>query len=231
MGDTDREHKETAHYSSPPCASSELEVDHLWHPAGPPTQAQDVPSWRRAERQRLRGLRMAISATERHMLAVQLAQHLQQLLARHMEGTRTPVVSAYWPIKGELDLRPLMTELYNAGTEIALPVVETRAAPLIFRRWTPATRMVRGDWNIPVPPADAPEQTPDILLAPCVGWSADGYRLGYGGGYFDRTLASLNSAPMVIGIGLLQSRIATIHPQPHDIRLDMIMTEQGVANT
>lgn len=88
--------------------------------------------------------------------------------------------------------------------------------------------MVRGDWNIPVPPPDAPPVTPEIALAPLVGWDAGGYRLGYGGGYFDRTLAALSPRPFTIGVGLQKAQLATIHPQPHDIRLDAIVTEAGV---
>lgn len=135
------------------------------------------------------------------------------------------VFSAYWPIKGEPDLRPLMTVLHAAGVTVALPLVETKAAPLTFRHWTPETRMVRGDWNIPVPPPDAQILTPEIALAPLVGWTADGYRLGYGGGYFDRTLAHLDPKPFVIGVGIEAAQLATIYPQPHDIPLNLIITE------
>ena len=135
------------------------------------------------------------------------------------------VFSAYWPIKGEPDLRPLMTDLHAAGVTVALPLVETKAAPLTFRHWTPETRMVRGDWNIPVPPPDAQILTPEIALAPLVGWTADGYRLGYGGGYFDRTLAHLAPKPFVIGVGIEAAQLATIYPQPHDIPLNLIITE------
>ncbi len=113
---------------------------------------------------------------------------------------------------------------------IALPVVETRAAPLVFRRWTPETRMVRGDWNIPVPPTDALMLTPDFALAPCLGWTATvtGWA---GGGYFDRTLAVLAPRPVTIGIALTAARLAKIFPQPHDIPLDQILTEDGLAAT
>jgi 5,10-methenyltetrahydrofolate synthetase len=164
---------------------------------------------------------------ERHAVGAALAGHLRQVLEARFGGARGRVFSAYWPIKGEPDLRPLMADLHRAGVTIALPLVETRAAPLTFRRWTPQTRMVRGDWNIPVPPPDAPELVPDIALAPLVGWTVEGYRLGYGGGYFDRTLAALSPRPFVIGIGFEAARVATIYPQPHDIRLDLILTEAG----
>ena len=87
--------------------------------------------------------------------------------------------------------------------------------------------MVQGFWKIPVP-ADGPEVVPDLTLAPVVGWDPAGFRLGYGGGYFDRTLAVLSPRPMTIGIGLQSARLATIFPQPHDIALDVILTEAGV---
>lgn len=87
--------------------------------------------------------------------------------------------------------------------------------------------MVRGDWNIPVPPPEAEVMTPDIALAPLVGWTDEGFRLGYGGGYFDRTLAALSPRPFTIGIGLQAAHLATIHPQSHDIALNAIVTEKG----
>lgn len=89
--------------------------------------------------------------------------------------------------------------------------------------------MVRGDWNIPVPPPEAEVVTPEIALAPVVGWTAEGFRLGYGGGYFDRTLAALLPRPFTIGIGFQSARLATIYPQPHDIALDAGVTEAGIA--
>jgi 5-formyltetrahydrofolate cyclo-ligase len=84
--------------------------------------------------------------------------------------------------------------------------------------------MVQGVWKIPVP-ADGPEVVPDVALAPVVGWDGAGYRLGYGGGYFDRTLAALAPSPLTIGVGLYAARVPTIFPQPHDIAMDVIVTE------
>ncbi|MCQ0972073.1 5-formyltetrahydrofolate cyclo-ligase [Paracoccus sp. TK19116] len=122
----------------------------------------------------------------------------------------------------------MLSDLHEAGVRVALPLVEVKQAPLVFRRWTPETRMVRGDWNIPVPPPDAPIVTPDVALAPLVGWDREGYRLGYGGGYFDRTLAALAPRPFLIGIGLQAAELTTIYPQPHDIRLNAVLTEDGL---
>ncbi|MBK8438243.1 MAG: 5-formyltetrahydrofolate cyclo-ligase [Rhodobacter sp.] len=193
-----------------------------------PDQARDVARWRRAERERLRADRQALGVEARQAVGQALALHLQALLQNRFDGARGRVFSAYWPIKGEPDLRPLMADLHAAGVSVALPLVEVKAAPLVFRRWTPETRMVRGDWNIPVPPPEAEALIPDITLAPVMGWDGACYRLGYGGGYFDRTLAALSPRPFTIGIGFQSARLATIFPQPHDIPLDVIVTEAGI---
>lgn len=215
-------------FSSPPCYAAEVAPDYFDPLAVDPEQARDVARWRKAERTRLRDARLALPVAERKEIGSALARHLRQVLQDRFDGAAGMVFSSYWPIKGEPDLRPLMAELHEAGVTVALPLVETKAAPLTFRRWTPETRMVRGDWDIPVPPPDAPVVIPEIALAPLVGWTAEGYRLGYGGGYFDRTLAALSPKPFVIGIGFEAAQLATIYPQPHDIPLDLILTEIGV---
>jgi 5-formyltetrahydrofolate cyclo-ligase len=204
--------------SSPVCYLDE-QVD--------PDQARDVARWRKAERTRLRAERNALSVADRQAVGEALSAHLDHFLQSRFDGARGRTLSGYWPIKGEPDLRPLLTRLHHSGVTIALPIVETKSAPLVFRLWTPETKMVRGDWNIPVPSPDAPVLTPDIALAPLVGWTADGYRLGYGGGYFDRTLAALTPRPFTIGIGFESARLSTIFPQLHDIPLDAILTEAG----
>jgi 5,10-methenyltetrahydrofolate synthetase len=195
-----------------------------------PQQARDVARWRQAERTRLAGLREGLGQAGRAQVSDRIAGHLGRGLRDRGVG-RGCVLSGYWPIKGEPDLRPALADLHRAGVTIALPVVETRAAPLVFRHWTPETRLVRGDWNIPVPPPEADGLTPDITLAPCLGWDDACFRLGWGGGYFDRTLAALTPRPLTIGVALSAARLQTIYPQPHDIPLDLILTEDGVAAT
>lgn len=164
----------------------------------------------------------------RAQISKSISRHLESVLAARNIG-QDVILSGYWPIKGESDLRPLLSRLHQSGVIIALPVVETRVAPLVFRRWTPTTRMIRGDWNIPVPPPDAERLSPDIALAPCLGWDARCFRLGWGGGYFDRTLAALHPLPYTIGIALSAAVLNTIYPQPHDVPLDVIVTEQSIA--
>ncbi len=228
MSDDSSDSDGQGRFASPPCYAGEIAPDYFDPLAVDPVQARDVARWRKAERIRLRAERMELSVASRKAAGEALTGHLRQVIKNRFDGAPGTVLSAYWPIKGEPDLRALMGELHAAGAAIALPLVETRFAPLIFRRWTPETRMVRGDWNIPVPPSDSPVMTPAIALAPLVGWTQDGFRLGYGGGYFDRTLAALKPKPFVIGIGFEAGRLTTIYPQPHDIRLDMILTEAGV---
>lgn len=187
-----------------------------------------VTRWRRAARSRLAGLRDGLGQDGRKQASALIAAHLSAWLDGR--GIRAGhVLSGYWPIRGEPDLRPLLAELHAKGVVIALPVVQTRAAPLIFRRWTPQTRMVRGCWNILVPPPEADELIPDYALAPCLGFTADCYRLGWGGGYFDRTLASLSPRPVTAGIAIGAARLDSIFPQAHDIPLCAIVTETGIA--
>lgn len=210
--------------SSSPCMVDEVDprcVDQQ--------QASDVARWRRAMRKTLRDARKALDSAERQAVARTLMTGLAELIAEHLRGRTDAIVSFYWPIKDEPDLRPLMAEMHAQGVRIALPLVETKAAPLVFREWTPHTKMHRGHWNIPVPPPDAPIVHPDVVLAPLVGWDGDGFRLGYGGGYFDRALDDLSPRPFSIGIGLSTAYLATIFQQPHDISLDVILTEKGVA--
>lgn len=215
-------------YASPPCLASELAPEYFDPIGVDPQQARDVARWRRAERARLRSERDAMSARGRHAAEEAIAKCLRAFLSDRFGGPGERILSAYWPMHGEPDLRALMSELDASGVTIALPVVETKARPLVFRHWTPSTRMVRGVWNIPVPADDTETVTPTIVLAPVIGWDAEGYRLGYGGGYFDRTLAAMTPRPFSIGIGFGAMRIATIYPQPYDIALDTVVTETGV---
>ncbi|WP_372884402.1 5-formyltetrahydrofolate cyclo-ligase [Shimia sp.] len=214
-------------YASPPCMAHEIDPTYFDPLGVEAQQARDVARWRRAERGRLLEARRALGVEGIRAVGAALVRHVGDALAARIGSRRDLVVSVYWPIKSEPDLRPLMQDLTERGLRVALPLVETKRAPLVFREWTPRTRMQRGDWNIPVPPPDAPELRPDIALAPLVGWDDGGYRLGYGGGYFDRTLAALAPRPYTIGVGFQSARLTTIYPQPHDMALDAIVTEAG----
>jgi 5-formyltetrahydrofolate cyclo-ligase len=178
----------------------------------------ETKAWRKAMREQLIAARLAVSVEVRAAAAATISDRLAQLVKPGQ------IFSFYWPMKGELDFRPLAARLHAQGITPALPVVEEKNQAMVFRPWAPKAAMERGIWNIPQP---ATEETvvPDITLAPVVGFSDDCYRLGYGGGYFDRTLAILAPRPLAIGVGLEIQRIDTIRPLPHDIRLDAVMTE------
>lgn len=210
-------------FASPPCFLHELsEAEGGLPGAVDPVQARDVARWRRAERTRLLDERAALSVATRQEAAAAIARRLDQALP-DLTGK---IVSAWWPIKAELDLRPWLDALWSRGARAALPLVVEKAAPLRFRLWRQGVRMERGFWNIPVP-AEGDWVLPDVALSPVVGHDPGCYRLGYGGGYFDRTLAALGPRCLPVGIGLASSLVPTIFPQPHDIPMRMIVTEEG----
>jgi 5-formyltetrahydrofolate cyclo-ligase len=181
-----------------------------------------VRQWRRSERQRLLEMRAALGHEARAAAAARIIPVVHAAIQAH--GAKA--VGLYWPIKSELDLRPLAALLAEDGIAAALPVITEKGTPLDFWQWSPGEPLERGFWNIPVPRERRPIR-PDAVLAPTVGFDNVGYRLGYGGGYFDRTLAQPDRPPLAIGIGLACARLATIFPQPHDIPMDLIVTEQG----
>lgn len=140
------------------------------------------------------------------------------------------MIGFYWPFKGEYDPWAPARSLLEQGVRLALPVVFEKARPLIFREWWPGIRMMAGVWDIPVP-ADGDAVLPDTLLVPLLGFDEGRYRLGYGGGYYARTLAAMPKRQFAIGLGFEVSRLATIHPQPHDIPMDLFITEQQVVRS
>ena len=182
----------------------------------------EIRAWRKAERERLIAARVAAARERREWSA-----SIETTLETRLPFLADALVGFYWPFKGEFDARPLVRRLHGRGARFALPVVVEKAAPLVFRAWAPGDRLEPGIWQIPVPVEDR-QVEPDLLLVPLVGFDARGFRLGYGGGYYDRTIAKFGRRPLAIGIGFELSAIATIHPQPHDIPMDMIVTEAGL---
>jgi len=184
----------------------------------------EVKVWRTRERERLIGERLAIPAETRAELTGRMVRHLDAAVGK-VEGR---VASFYWPFRGEPDLRPWAARVVANGGRTALPVAVEKGRPLVFRAWKLGDKLERGVWNIPVPAAGE-EVLPDIVVAPLVGWDRALYRLGYGGGFFDRTLEALREKnPLVVGIGYAMTELATIHPQPHDIPMQAIVTEEGM---
>lgn len=187
--------------------------------------ADEVAAWRRARRAELIAARLALPAEEHRRASEAVCRRLDVELRRL--GTATSY-AFYWPLRGEVDVRPVIEPLIAGGGALAsLPVVVERNGTLAFHAWRPGDAMGKDAHGIPYP-IDGAVIRPDIVLVPLVGFDGGGYRLGYGGGYYDRTLAALLARPRTIGIGFELGRLASIHPQPHDIALDAIVTEHGI---
>ncbi|SLN73398.1 5-formyltetrahydrofolate cyclo-ligase [Oceanibacterium hippocampi] len=138
------------------------------------------------------------------------------------------VVSVFSSFRGELDTGPLRDALLAAGAVVALPVVVAPQAPLVFRRWSPETGMMPGRWGILEPPPSAPEVIPAIVVLPLLAFDPAGHRLGYGGGFYDRTLEHLRATAPVMAVGLAYSAqmFPALPAESHDIALDCIVTEE-----
>ena len=196
-----------------------------------PETTPESPSGRRTGyratlRRQLVERRLALPAEQYAALSATIRANLQQ----HFAELATLRVAFCWPVKNEPDLRPLIAAWQAAakpGFAALLPVVVAPGAPLAFRAWTPHCELVADRYGIATP-ATGDFVVPQALLLPVNGFDAAGYRIGYGGGFFDRTLATLSPPPLAIGVGFELARVDSIHPEPHDIRLDAIVSETGV---
>ena len=141
------------------------------------------------------------------------------------------IISAYSPLRSEINPVPLMRKLANAGARLALPVVVGRGKPLILREWAFGQPLASGVWGIREPLPDAPEVWPDIVIAPLAAFDRKGHRIGYGAGYYDLTihrLRVLNSAVLTVGLAYHAQHVAVVPITPRDARLDYILTEREV---
>jgi 5-formyltetrahydrofolate cyclo-ligase len=149
---------------------------------------------------------------------------------RILAGVAMPrdcVVSAYWPMQDEIDPRPLMTALHGRGHPICLPVTQGRGRPLAFRAWAPDDRLQSAAFGTQVPAPGQPERQPRVLLVPLLAFDRSGYRLGYGGGFYDRTLAGLRGAGETLAVGLAYGgqELPEVPHDGNDQKLDWIVTE------
>ena len=182
-----------------------------------------LKTWRKAEREKLIAARVALAPS----VLDSWRRRMDVTLERSFPGLARCRLAFCWPIKGEYDARHLARTLRSRGALTALPVVVQPKAPLVFREWHPGVEMVNGVLDIPYP-VDSAEVIPQAVLLPMNGWDPQGYRLGYGGGFFDRTLARLAQRPLTIGVTYELAKMDTIHPQSWDIPLDYVVTERGV---
>lgn len=189
----------------------------------PPDNGCDPLAWRARLRRERIAAREALPAAARRAANAAIARHLGEYLFA-LPPAR---IGFCLPIRAEPDCRPVIAALSGRGWRAAVPVVTQLAAPMEFRAWWPEAPLATDPYGIPVPATEV-VAAPDILLLPLVAFDAAGYRLGYGGGYFDRTLAQLSPPPRTIGVGYEVAAVADIRPQAHDRPLDLVVTECGI---
>lgn len=182
----------------------------------------EIKAWRKARRAELIARRIAFGADERQGWNERVSALLESIVPV-VPGT---VIGYCWPFKGEFDARFAIKHWRDRGATAALPEVVAKTGPLRFREWWPGAPMKPGVYDIPVPDGTR-ALIPDIAIVPMNGFDEQGYRLGYGGGYFDRTLEALERRVLAIGVSYEALRLPTIHPQPHDIPMDFVVTEAG----
>lgn len=183
---------------------------------------KDVSVFRKAERIRLYAARQKVPLEDRKHMTAAISARLTEILG-DVNGL---TIAVYWPIRGELNLHPWMVEASGRSAQICLPVVIDKGQPVEFHHWAPDSTMAKGIWNIPVPANPEPMQ-PDVVIVPLLGVDEQGYRLGNGGGYYDRTLARLPGDLLTIGVGQPFARMKTIFPMPWDIAMKRVVLGDG----
>ena len=183
----------------------------------------ELRAFRNALRSRLIAAREALPAG----LHAQLSRKMERRLGKLVDALQPVVLAFCWPFRAEFDARPLVSGRLPAGLRACLPVVMDNDSPLEFREWGPQSEMIEDRYGIHIP-ARGEALRPDVILMPLNAFDEAGYRLGYGGGYFDRSLAALSPRPRAVGVGFELARVASIRPQAHDLPMDFIITEAGV---
>jgi 5-formyltetrahydrofolate cyclo-ligase len=182
----------------------------------------EILAWRRGKRDELIAARMAMPQAAHADADAAIARRIDTCF----DEVEPCLVGAYWPFRREFHVLPVLDGLIAQGFTVALPVVLGKGRPLEFRPWTRETKLASGVYDIPYP-AEGEAVRPKMLIVPLVGFDDDGYRLGYGGGFYDRTLAAIEPRPFCLGVGFELGHLPTIHPLPHDIPMNAIATEKS----
>lgn len=194
-------------------------------PSPSPEHTADSSVYRAALRKEKLAARLALDAGTH----AELSKRIEALLSALLLPLAPQMLAFCAPVRGEFDARPLTCLLLERGWQAAMPVVENVDSAMSFHGWTPASAMSLDRHGIPIP-AQGPRVLPDIVLLPLLAVDRRGFRLGYGGGYFDRTLSVLVPRPLAIGVGFDLARVEDIRPQEHDIPLDAVVTESGIVH-
>ena len=183
------------------------------------------PTDKNAIRIRTLALRQRVTPEDAEIAGRAVAAYLLPLIAEDA------VVAGYHPVRGELDIYPTMMRLSDRGFRLCLPVIEAADKPLFFRRWQAGIVMEKGRYGIDIPPIGTPVLKPDVVIVPLVAFDRKGNRLGYGAGYYDRTLEKLREMQpflQVIGVGYSVQEVEGFEAGIHDQKMDVIVTEKGV---
>ena len=177
---------------------------------------------KRVLRKQLQAERQAM--VDRHQRSV----HLQEVLRVWLVARHETSIGAYWPIKGEFDALPALYRWTEGGDarRLGLPVIDRETKQLCFHIWYPGCPMEDDAYGIPKPKG-TPAFEPQLLLVPCVGFGPQGLRLGYGGGFYDRTLAALATLPATVGLAYAHGFVPWLAAEPHDVPLDAVLTDEG----
>jgi len=184
----------------------------------------DLETAKAEARKQAMAQRAALNSSERAEAAKAAAEHFFQ----KVDLTEGQLVAAYWPIRDEIDAKPLLTRLMDSGQPVCLPVVMGRDEPLIFRLWEQDTPLYEAGFGTLVPAESAPVVTPEFMIIPLLGFDKTGTRLGYGRGHYDRTIATMEKKPVLVGYAFSAQELETIPREPHDVPLDYLITETGV---
>ncbi len=181
------------------------------------------------DKKTLRRNALAARAMMAHATGPVAAQRLSARVMELLERLPGRTVAGYMPVRHEIDVCPLMERIAQSGRILVLPVVKRRNAPLVFREWAPGKPLQEGEFGVPVPLPDSPEHHPDILLVPLAAFDREGFRLGYGGGYYDRTLAALRTgreAVTAVGVAYSGQEVDRVPREETDQPLDWIVTDR-----
>ncbi len=176
-------------------------------------------------------LRVRAHAQRASFLRSEQADAARAAMSHFLEAVALPdgaVVAGYWPIRDELDCKPLLAHLMDSGQPVCLPVVVGEEQPLEMRLWEVGAPLYPSGFGTLAPPETAPLVEPDVVLVPLLGYDRSGTRLGYGGGYYDRTLARFGKRPMLVGFAYTAQELEAIPRATHDVTLDALVTEAGV---
>lgn len=187
-----------------------------------------VSSIKESAREQAKAVRQKIHGISDASTSIDLSKHILAQV-KSISADRH-IIASFWPLGSEIDVRIAMSDLSRLGHTLCLPVIEQKHQPLVFRQYETGDELHTGAFKTKEPSADAPKIVPDILLVPLLAFDNDGHRLGYGGGYYDRTISNIKqqNSLVTIGIGFSGQKVRSVPNAEHDIRLDYIVTEQGL---